>query len=41
VVTITGAPVEADGYPWYPVRTAINEEGWVAARIDGEIVLSR
>jgi hypothetical protein len=41
VVRITGAPVEADGYPWYPVRTAINEEGWVAARIDGEIVLSR
>jgi len=29
-VTITGAPVSANGYTWYPVRTGYGTEGWVA-----------
>jgi hypothetical protein len=41
VVTITGAPVEADGYPWYPVRTSIGIDGWVAGRINEQDVLAR
>jgi uncharacterized protein YgiM (DUF1202 family) len=28
-VTVTGSPVEADGYVWYPV-TYLSESGWVA-----------
>lgn len=30
VVTITGERVEAEGYYWYPVRTAEGVEGWSA-----------
>jgi hypothetical protein len=29
-VTTTGAPVSADGYTWYPVRTGYGTEGYVA-----------
>ncbi len=29
-VTITGAPVAADGYTWYPIKTAYGTTGWVA-----------
>lgn len=29
VVTVTGEPVEADGYSWYPVRLEDGTEGWV------------
>jgi uncharacterized protein YraI len=29
-VTITGAPVWANGYTWYPVRTGYGTTGWVA-----------
>jgi uncharacterized protein YgiM (DUF1202 family) len=29
-VTITGAPVAADGYTWYPIRTGYGTECWVA-----------
>lgn len=29
-LTITGAPVAADGYTWYPVRTGYGTTGWVA-----------
>ncbi|HWV24374.1 MAG TPA: SH3 domain-containing protein [Thermomicrobiales bacterium] len=28
--TITGDPVSADGYTWYPIRTGYGTEGWVA-----------
>lgn len=28
--TITGNPVTADGYTWYPIRTGYGTEGWVA-----------
>jgi sortase (surface protein transpeptidase) len=29
VVTVTGDPVEADGYTWYPVRLEDGTEGWI------------
>lgn len=29
-MTITGAPVAANGYSWYPIRTAYGTTGWVA-----------
>ena len=29
-LTVTGAPVAADGYTWYPVRTGYGTEGWIA-----------
>lgn len=29
-VTITGAPVAASGYTWYPIKTAYGTTGWVA-----------
>lgn len=29
-VTITGAPVAASGYTWYPIRTGYGTAGWVA-----------
>lgn len=29
-VTITGAPVAANGYSWYPIRTGYGTTGWVA-----------
>lgn len=29
VVTVTGEPVEADGFIWYPVRLEDGTEGWV------------
>lgn len=30
LLTITGAPVSADGYSWYPVKTTYGTTGWVA-----------
>jgi N-acetylmuramoyl-L-alanine amidase len=30
-LTVTGAPVGADGYSWYPVFTAAGASGWVAS----------
>jgi uncharacterized protein YgiM (DUF1202 family) len=29
-LTVTGAPVAADGYSWYPVKTSYGTTGWVA-----------
>jgi uncharacterized protein YgiM (DUF1202 family) len=29
-LTVTGAPIAADGYTWYPVRTGYGTTGWVA-----------
>jgi hypothetical protein len=29
-LTITGAPIAADGYRWYPVKTGYGTTGWVA-----------
>jgi uncharacterized protein YraI len=29
-MTVTGAPVAADGYTWYPVKTGYGTTGWVA-----------
>lgn len=29
-VTITGAPVAANGYNWYPIKTGYGTTGWVA-----------
>jgi uncharacterized protein YraI len=29
-LTVTGSPVAADGYTWYPVRTGYGTTGWVA-----------
>ena len=29
-VTITGAPVSANGYSWYPIKTGYGTIGWVA-----------
>lgn len=29
-LTVTGAPVGADGYTWYPIRTGYGTEGWIA-----------
>jgi uncharacterized protein YraI len=29
-LTITGSPVEASGYTWYPVKTGYGTTGWVA-----------
>lgn len=31
VVTITGEPVEAEGYTWYPIRLEDGTEGWVVS----------
>lgn len=31
VVTITGDPVDADGYTWYPITTADGQKGWVVS----------
>lgn len=33
VVTITGDPVAASGYTWYPIRTGYGTEGWVAGEL--------
>jgi uncharacterized protein YgiM (DUF1202 family) len=32
-VTITGSPVSADGYTWYPIRTGYGTEGWIAGEL--------
>jgi uncharacterized protein YgiM (DUF1202 family) len=32
-VTITGAPVSASGYTWYPIRTGYGTEGWIAGEL--------
>lgn len=29
-LTVTGSPVAADGYTWYPVKTGYGTTGWVA-----------
>lgn len=29
-LTVTGDPVTADGYTWYPIRTGYGTEGWIA-----------
>ncbi|HLU37476.1 MAG TPA: SH3 domain-containing protein [Thermomicrobiales bacterium] len=36
---VTGAPVDADGYTWYPIRTGYGTEGWIAdvALTSGEV----
>jgi uncharacterized protein YraI len=31
-LTVTGAPVAADGYTWYPIRTGYGTTGWVAGQ---------
>jgi N-acetylmuramoyl-L-alanine amidase len=31
-LTVTGGPVGAEGYTWYPVQTAAGARGWVAER---------
>ena len=31
--TVTGAPVSADGYTWYPIKTAYGTLGWMAGEL--------
>jgi uncharacterized protein YraI len=31
-LTVTGAPVQAGGYTWYPIRTGYGTTGWVAGQ---------
>jgi uncharacterized protein YgiM (DUF1202 family) len=34
-LTVTGAPVAADGYTWYPIRTGYGTVGWISGEFLG------